>query len=279
MIRFLRPLGVLATVLVFVSSATAHCNMLLPDKHSVKKGEEVTFTYQWGHPYEHQLFDAPKPTSVYVLSPDGKKTDLTKALEKATVAAGDKKEVTVYRFHFKPSERGDYVFVLQAARIWMEEEGEFLQDRVQVVLHVQTQHGWDGTLEDNGLELAPLTRPYGLQPGMVFQAQAFYRTKNPVGGPNKKGAYVDNPSGVLAKALVEIERYNAAPPKELPPDEVITRAAKTDPNGVVTCTLSEPGWWCIAVQRLGIFSNDGQDKPICHRAILWVFVDDKSTAK
>ncbi len=279
MTLLLRLLGVLPTVLVGASSASAHYNMLLPDKHSVKKGEEVTFTYQWGHPYEHQLFDAPKPESAYVLSPDGKKTDLTKAVEKATAAAGENKEITVYRFRFKPSERGDYVFVLQAPRIWMEEEGEFLQDRVQVVLHVQTQHGWDGTLEDNGLELTPLTRPYGLQPGMVFQAQAFYRTKNPVGDPNKKGAHVDNPSGVLAKALVEIERYNAAPPKDLPPDELVTRAAKTDPNGVVTCTLSEPGWWCIAVQQLGIFSSDGQDKRLRQRAILWVFVDDKPTAK
>ena len=83
MIRFLQRLGVLATALVCASSATAHFNMLLPDKHSVKKGEEVIFTYQWGHPFEHQLFDAPKPAHVYVLSPDGKKTDLTEKLEEA----------------------------------------------------------------------------------------------------------------------------------------------------------------------------------------------------
>src|SRR6266851_7704339 len=103
MTLLLRLLGVLPTVLVGASSAAAHYNMLLPDKHSIKKGEEVTFTYQWGHPYEHQLFDAPKPAHVYVLSPDGKKTDLTKKLEAAKAPAGDKKEVTVYRFHFQPS--------------------------------------------------------------------------------------------------------------------------------------------------------------------------------
>ena len=53
-------------------------------------------------------------------------------------------------------------------------------------------------------------------------------------------------TNALARALVEIERYNAVVPKELPPDEQITRTAKTDPNGIFTCTLTEPGWWCLA---------------------------------
>ena len=123
--------------------------MLLPDQHSTEKGKEVTFTYQWGHPFEHQLFDAPKPASVFVLSPDGKRTDLANKLEKASVSAADKKEVTVYRFRFTPEERGDYVFVLNTPPIWMEEEQEFLQDTVRVVLHVQAQKGWDAWSEED----------------------------------------------------------------------------------------------------------------------------------
>jgi hypothetical protein len=55
----------------------------------------------------------------------------------------------------------------------MEEDQEFLQDSVKVVLHVQAQKGWDAVagLAGSGLELVPLTRPYGLQPGIAFQAQ------------------------------------------------------------------------------------------------------------
>ena len=49
---------VLAT---FAASAQAHFNMLIPQSASAKKGEPVVFTYQWGHPYEHELFDAPAP--------------------------------------------------------------------------------------------------------------------------------------------------------------------------------------------------------------------------
>ena len=262
--RLVRLTTSLPLLLVCVPFAQAHYNMLLPDRHSVEKGKEVTFTYQWGHPFEHQLFDAPKPASVIVLSPGGKRTDLEKKLERASVAGGDKKEITVYRYRFTPEERGDYVFVLTTPPIWMEDEQEFLQDTVRVVLHVQAQNGWDQSVGDT-LGLMPLTRPYGLQPGMVFQAQ-FHD-------------HVKTEAKPIANALVEIERYHAAPPKEMPADEQITRAAKTDPNGVVTCTLSDPGWWCIAAQRDGEKKErDGKTYPVRQRAIHWVYVDDKPTA-
>src|SRR5205085_632150 len=126
---------------------------------------------------------------------------------------------------FTPEQRGDYVFVLTSPPIWMEEDQEFLQDAVRMVLHVQAQAGWDTPAERN-FEMLPLTRPYGLQAGMVFQAQVTHRRERGL-----------RP----ARTLVEIERYNPAPPAVLPPDEFITRTARTDPNGVVTCTLTEPG--------------------------------------
>ena len=136
------------------------------------------------------------------------------------------------------------------------------------MLHVQAQKGWDATAEAP-LQLTPLTRPYGLQPGMVFQAQALAAGK-PLGG-----------------AVVEIERYNAppapeppfTPKKPIPPDEQIMRTAKTDPNGVVTCTLTEAGWWCVTAQRDGgKKERDGKMYPVKQRATFWVFVDEKTPA-
>src|SRR5713226_5040959 len=123
----------LAAVLsaVCASPAPAHYNMLFPSTASAKKGEVVTFTYQWGHPFEHQLFDAPAPESVVVLAPDGKKTDLTKTLEKTTVPGAEGKKVVAYQFKFTPDQRGDYVFLLQTPPIWMEEDGTYLQDTVK----------------------------------------------------------------------------------------------------------------------------------------------------
>jgi uncharacterized GH25 family protein len=265
--------------------ARAHFNMLLPQAASIKKGEAVTVDYQWGHPFEHQLFDAPKPDLVFAVAPDGSHIDLTDSVEKVSVPAGDKK-ATAYRFRFTPQQRGDYVLVLLTPAIWMEEEQEFWQDAVKVVLHVQAQRGWDAPALLHGenvygfrghtwasdvfLEFVPLTRPYGLRPGMVFQARAL---KLPP--PVVIGAPPTPPPA--ADTLVEIERYNPAPPKQLPPDEDITRTAKTDPNGVVTGTLAEPGWWCLTAGRGGgKRERGGKDYPVRQRTTLWVFVDEKA---
>jgi uncharacterized GH25 family protein len=144
----------------------------------------------------------------------------------------------------------------------MEEEREFLQDTVRVVVHVQTQKGWDRRSSNHGIDITPLTRPYGLQPGMVFQAIF-------------ENHQLNSTREAVVNALVEIEHYNSKPPKDLPPDEQVTRTAKTDPNGVVTCTLTEPGWWCIAGYHVeGQKEHDGKEYPIRHRAIHWVFVDE-----
>jgi uncharacterized GH25 family protein len=249
-----------AWLALFAGSTAAHFNMLLPDSASAKKGEVVTFTYQWGHPFEHQLFDAPAPARLTVIAPDGKKIDLGGRLHKTTRKAGDK-EVTAYEVRFTPAERGDHVVVLQTPPIWMEEEGEFWQDTVKVVLHVQVQKGWDRSVRDD-FEWLPLTRPYGSQPGMVFQARIHDSSRSPAG------------------PLVEIERYNAAPPKKLPPDEHITRTAKTDPNGVVTATLTEAGWWCLTTARMqGTLAHEGKASPLRQRSTLWVFVDENTAPK
>lgn len=233
------------------SSVRAHFHMLLPERASTKRGEAVNVVFQWGHPFEHQLFDAAMPVEFMAVAPDGSKIDLL-------VNGGRlQRLIKAYRLRFTPEQRGDYVLAVTCAPVFMEEDGEFLQDSVKVILHVQAQKGWDAAI-GQGLELLPLTRPYGLLPGMVFQAQA---TAN--GKP-------------LPGALVEIERYNPAPPKELPADEQVTRTAKTDPNGVVTCTLTEPGWWCVTVQReAGKREHKGKEYPVRQRSTLWVFVDEK----
>jgi cobalt/nickel transport protein len=231
--------------------------MLLPQPASVKRGQEAVVLYQWGHPFEHQLFDAPPPLKVLVMDPHGTKTDLTDQLEKITIRGADKKDVTAYRLRFTPKERGDYVFILLTDRIWMEEEKVFFQDTARAVLHVQDQDSWDASAGQS-FELLPLTRPYGLVPGMVFQAQVVSEGK-PVAG-----------------TLVEVEPYNATPPRELPPDEQITRTAKTDPNGVVTCTLTGPGWWSLTAQRSGgLGVRQGKRYSVRQRTTLWVYVAER----
>ncbi len=256
----------------------AHVSMFLPSAPSVKKGDEVIFTYQWGHPFEHQLFDAPRPESLLVLTPSlragDRVMDLAARLQKAERPGAEGKPVAAWQLRFTPQERGDYVFVLTSVPILLKEEDRVVQDIIKVVLHVQAEREWDGAVSGvQGVPLAmqfmPLTRPYGLERNMVVQARL---------AEAKEADY-----------LVEFERYNAAPPKELPPEEQITRTARTDPNGVVTGTLTEPGWWALTARRHSLNGRwpgdaaevelDGKRRALHRRAILWVHVDERQAAK
>jgi uncharacterized GH25 family protein len=266
----LRAVALLASLVAFIPPARAHYNMLLPASPSVMRGEPVTLIYQWGHPFEHQLFDAPAPKGLVVLTPDGKKADLTGKLEKVALVAEKGKKVSGYRLRYTPAQRGDHVFVLETPPIWLEEDQEFVRDTVKVVLHVQAQKGWDAASRRD-FEFVPLTRPYGLEPGMVFQAR--------VQRAPEKSADAGLPRP-LRGALVEVERYNAIAPKELPPDEQITRTAKTDPNGVVTATLTDAGWWCLTAARDGgKRERGGKAFPVRQRCTFWVHVAEKARAK
>ena len=232
----------------------AHYHMLLPDRPSPKTGEVVTLTYQFGHPFEHQLFETQAPKQFFVLDPEGKKTDLTGKLEKVVVDGADGKKATIFRTTFTPEKRGDYSVVAVSAPVTVEGEKLPLQDLVKVIVHVQTQNGWDQRV---GIPLfpepCPLTRPYGLKAGMAFRVEF----EEPTAGAVQP----------LAGALVEVERYNPVAPKELPPDEHITRSARTDRIGTATVTLTEPGWWATTAIR----DKDG----VRQRGTLWVFVDEK----
>jgi cobalt/nickel transport protein len=261
--------GTLALVVLsgLAANVGAHYNILLPSSPAAKKGEPVAFTYQWGHPFEHELFDAPSPACVLVLTPDGKRQELTKSLEKFKVPGGDGKDVTAFRLTYTPDVRGDHTIVLHTPPIWLEESKEYVQDIVKVVLHVQVQKSWDMP-SDKDFQLVPLTRPYGLLPGMTFQGR--------VAVPRIRG---DGPDPDLtprpvAGALIEFERYHAVKPKELPEDELITFKTKADVNGVFTCSFPDPGWWCVTAQRdAGTRERDGKPYPLRQRATLWLHVD------
>src|SRR5947209_7610668 len=126
------PLVALGLVALLTPAAGAHYNMLLLQPPATRMGQKVELVYQWGHPFEHQLFNAPTPESVFVLSPKGTKTNLSP--EKFAQPAADNKPVDAYRFTFTPSERGDYTFALSTPPLWMADEEEYFQDTVKVVL-------------------------------------------------------------------------------------------------------------------------------------------------
>ena len=238
---------VLAALLLSTPFNFAHYSMLLPDKPWAEKGEKITFTYQFGHPFEHELFDAPKPAGLAVISPKGKSQmmDVEKTMSPIQKDGADGKKVTAWQFAFTPPERGDYTFALRTAKL-KHDENKVYEDVVMVVLHVQTQNGWEyaGAPWRDAPKLHPLTRPYGLLPGMVFSGE--------VPALDKSGA-----------RMVEIEKYNPRPMRNLPPDELITFKSKIADHGMFVTTLPSAGWWGLTA----VWEEQ--------RATLWVHVDEK----
>jgi uncharacterized GH25 family protein len=262
----------LAVVFLVVSAtlASAHYHILLPDRHSVKSGDKVTVTYQFGHPFEHVLSDTDKPVRAVTFNPDRKSVDLLPSFEKVEVPGQDGKKVAGYRVVFQPDRRGDFTLLVESPPVWMEDEKHFIRDVCRVVIHVEAQKGWDlAHSRDDEFTAVPMTRPYGLRAGTVFQTRIQSR---------------DSVQPVAH--LVEVERYNPIPPKVLPPDEHITLSLKTDLSGVATCSLPDPGWWAITATRqlaLGkkaeTKERDGKPYPVVDRATIWVPVDDKLPQK
>lgn len=254
---------VTAALVTSPAPAAAHNSILLLSTPSAKKGEPVTLLFLWGHPFERQFFDAEKPVLFSVRTPSGKIiAGLAGQLEKRALPAGGDRKATAFRFVFTPEERGDYLFFLQAQPMWLKEEEKFYQDRVHVILHVAAQVGWDKPAEPSThYSVNPLTRPYGLLPGSVFQAEV---TEGSRGKP-------------VPNALVEVERYSAKTPASLPAEEFVTRTVKTGPNGVFTTDLPDAGWWVFTTGfEDGTLSHMNKKYPLYRRTLLWVFVDEKA---
>src|SRR5262249_22487377 len=152
-----------------------------------------------------------KPAKATLFAPDGKATDVLPALQKVETNGHDNRRIDAYQYVFQPESRGDFMVVFESPPVWMADEKLFFRDTARVTIHVETQQGWDARLGDaTQFSVVPLTRPYGLRAGMVFQA----------------AVYPAETTGVSHS--VEVERFNPQPPAALPPDEHITLSVKTD---------------------------------------------------
>jgi cobalt/nickel transport protein len=233
---------------------SAHFNFFIPDEWHMDSDEQNEIQIIWGHPYEGIYYDAPELNDVGVIKPDGSKTTLTKS---EIEVIGEEGTAKANKVSFTPSDRGDYILYTDAKPIVVKEEEVIWEDHVKIIINYKTTGGWDRSTGQI-IEILPFVRPYGLEEGFVFVGQAIYD-----GQP-------------LADAPVEIEKYY--PPGEAPDplpdwDPMITREAITDPNGVFSFTLDEPGVWVMAVAyTIPAASENEFDKDI--RGILQVFVEE-----
>ena len=159
---------------------------------------------------------------------------------------------------YKITRPGAYIFYVEPTPYFEPEEDCYIIHYTKtVVAAFGDDEGWDGEV---GLktEITPLSKPFGLYTGNVFQGI--------VKVDGKPVPYAD----------VEIEYYNEKGNVKAPTDYMITQAIKADANGVFTYAAPVAGWWGFSALNTADFKlkHDGEDKDVEIGAVIWVQFHD-----
>jgi len=231
-------------------SASAHFGMVIPSDQMVMGDEEkeITIELKFWHPFEGQGMELVKPARFGVVA-NGKKIDLLGTLQ-PTRAEGCQTWMTRYRI-MRP---GVYVFYMEPQPYWEPVEGCYIIHYTKtVVTAFGDDEGWDREI---GLktEIVPLSKPYGLYAGNVFQG------------------IVKLDGRPVPYARVEVEYYNMDGRHKAPATYMVTQTIKSDQNGVFTYAAPKAGWWGFAALNSADarIKYNGEDKEVELGAVLWV---------
>jgi len=240
-----------------VSDAIAHFGMVIPSDSMVMQGDstKLNITVSFSHPMEMVGMDMARPKAFGVLV-GGAKKDLLKALNEVKVM-----ERKAWKADYKVEKPGTMIFYMEPEPYWEEAEDSFISHYTKTVAAAfGDEDGWD---EEIGLkaEIIPLTRPFGLYAGNLFQG------------------IVKVDGKPVPYATVEVEYYNKDKKAHAPTEYMITQSLKADGNGVFTYAVPKAGWWGFAglVTSDTKMPKDGKDKDHELGAVIWVeFKDWKS---
>lgn len=242
-------LALLAMILL-APLAWAHFGIIMPSDDIVTKEDDktVTIDVKFMHPMEGHYMQMDKP-KVFGVMHLGKKQDLLGTLRNKKSHSFD-----TWVAEYRIKRPGDYIFFVEPSPYWEPAEDLFIIHYTKVVVGaLGMEEGWD---REVGLptEITPLTRPYGLWAGNVFQ-----------GVVKKKGKPVPH-------AEVEVEFYNERDKIVPPADPYITQVVKADENGVFTYAMPRAGWWGFsALNKSGYtIKHEGQEKGVEIGAVIWI---------
>ena len=249
-------LVVLVMLGMFVTSGPvfAHFGMLIPSQATVSKADPKTIEMliAFSHPFELKGMDMAKP-KVYGVMAGGSKEDLLGTL-KPTKAMGQAAWTSQYTVK-KP---GVYIFYVDPEPYWESAEDQFISHYTKVIIPTfGEEEGWDKEVGQK-IEIVPLTRPFGLYAGNVFQGIVLLDGKR------------------LPFTEVEIEYYNKDEKVEAPNEYLVTQVVKTDRNGVFTYAAPAAGWWGFAALTTADFKlkKDNKEKSVEIGGVIWVYFQD-----
>jgi cobalt/nickel transport protein len=240
--------------LIVAAPAWSHFGMLIPSDSMVMQDDNrtVTVTLSFSHPFEMVGMDLVKPKVFSVLA-GGKKQDLLGSLEAIQMM-----DHTAWQAAYPVKRPGVYMFYMEPEPYWEPAEDSFIIHYTKsVVSAFGDDEGWD---EEIGLktEIVPLSKPFGLYAGNVFQGIVKLNGKP------------------VPFAEVEIEYYSKAKKYTAPTEYMVTQTIKADGNGVFTYAAPVAGWWGFAALNSADFKlpHEGEEKGVELGAVIWVYFHD-----
>ncbi|MDC3237118.1 DUF4198 domain-containing protein [bacterium] len=241
---------VIVNLCVSCGLSLAHFGMVIPSDNMVMQGDDrkISINISFSHPFEKIGMPLEKPRKFFVVKNSGN-SNLMDKLEKIQIM-----DNRAWNAGYDIKRPGAYTFVMEPEPYWEPAEDCYIIHYTKtVVAAFGDDEGWD---REVGLktEIVPLSRPFGLYSGNIFQGIVKLDGKR------------------VPFAQVEVEYFNKDKKAIAPTDYMITQTIKADKNGVFSYAAPVAGWWGFAAlnQSDRKMMHETQKKDIELGAVLWV---------
>ncbi len=152
-------------ICLFYSLSLAHFGMVIPTDNMIMQDDEknIEIDLSFSHPFEMVGMPLEKPNKFFVVK-DSKQSNLLDKLEELKIM-----DHQAWKVEYGIKRPGAYTFIMEPKPYWEPaEECYIIHYTKTVVAAFGDDEGWDIEL---GLktEIVPLSRPFGLYAGNVFQ--------------------------------------------------------------------------------------------------------------
>ena len=248
---------IMALLIFIATPAAAHFGMVIPTRSMVMQEDarSIEVTISFSHPMEMVGMPMARPKQFKVMAGETHQ-DLLDQLKPVKVMGQDGWVAT-----YPVRRPGVYTFYMEPEPYWEPAEDCFIVHYTKtVVAAFGDEEGWDAEV---GLktEIVPLSRPFGLYAGNLFQG------------------IVKMDGKPVPYAEVEVEFFNKDEKAVAPNDYMVTQVTRADGNGLFSFALPAPGWWGFAALGTADYTitRDGEEKEVELGAVLWVHFEPWKT--
>jgi len=247
-------LSIIIMSLIIPGQTFAHFGMVIPSDSMVMQEDNrtVTLMVSFSHPFEGVGMELVKP-KVFSVMANGEKQNLLGLLKKTQVMGH-----TAWKLDYNVKRPGVFMFYMEPKPYWEPAEDCLIIHYTKTVVTVfGDDEGWDTEV---GLktEIVPLSKPFGLYTGNLFQG------------------IVKLDGKPVPYAMVEVEYYNKNGTYKAPNDYMVAQTIKADKNGVFSYAAPKAGWWGFAALNQADFKlkQAGEEKDVELGAVIWVKFHD-----